>query len=148
MIVRPMTTRDLDQVALLEEQCFSVPWSKAVFQVSLQEPHHRFLVAEEDGAILGYAGCYIILDEADVTNIAVSEKIRRLGVGRTLLQALKNVVRDAGAETLFLEVRESNDPAIRLYTSEGFTQVGRRKDYYEDPREDALLYAFSLKRNS
>ena len=146
MTIRAMKREDLEQVYLLELKTFSMPWSYDSFREVLESPFHQFLVAEEEGRIIGFAGMSIVMDEADVENIAVLEAWRRKGLGRKLLRSLKTMAAGLKMTAMFLEVRASNIPAIRLYESEGFQAVGRRKDYYETPREDALLYALNLEK--
>jgi ribosomal-protein-alanine N-acetyltransferase len=96
-------------------------------------------VAVEDGTVLGYVGSQTVLDEADVMNVAVSPNARRRGVAKALMIALLDALRETGVKSLTLEVRASNDPAIALYDTLGFTQVGRRPRYYRHPVEDALI---------
>ena len=146
MTLRPMTLDDLDQVLALEQESFSVPWSPDAFREVVESSFHQFIVAEEEGRIIGFAGMSCVMDEADVENIAVSGAWQRKGVGRKLLKSLEEMALKQEMTVMFLEVRASNEPAIRLYESEGFRPVGRRKDYYEAPREDALLYALVLEK--
>ena len=137
--VVPMDRSHIPAIAALERECFSRPWSEAALSEELYNDTACFLVAEgEDGTVLGYAGLHVILDEGYIDNVAVDPKYRRQGVADALLDVFCRF----GAEKLAfltLEVRESNTPAIALYEKHGFYQVGRRKDYYDDPREDALL---------
>ena len=141
----PMTAAHLSQVAALEKICFpSDPWSGELFQAALESPHTAVLLAEgEDGAVLGYAVLSAVLDEGNLDNIAVAPRCRRQGVADALLSALTDFGRTS-LSVLLLEVRASNLPAIALYEKHGFVPVGRRKDYYETPREDALLMTLPL----
>ena len=136
----PMTAAHLPQVAALEKVCFPAdPWSEALFRDALGSPHTALLLAEgEDGAVLGYAVLSAVLDEGNLDNIAVAPDCRRQGVADALLSVLTDFGR-ANLSVLFLEVRSSNLPAIALYEKHGFVPAGRRKNYYETPREDALL---------
>ena len=136
----PMTAAHLPQVAALEQVCFPAdPWSEELFRAALENPRVCILLAqEEDGAILGYAVLSVILDEGSLDNIAVAPHCRRQGVADALLSALTGFGRDHLA-VLMLEVRASNAPAIALYEKHGFAAVGRRKNYYSAPKEDAIL---------
>ena len=136
----PMTAAHLPQIAALEKLCFPAdPWSEELFLAALDNPHTAILLAEgEDGAILGYAVLSVILDEGNLDNIAVAPDARRRGVANALLDALTGFGREH-LSVLMLEVRSSNAPAIALYEKHGFAAVGRRKNYYNAPREDAIL---------
>ena len=136
----PMTAAQLPQVTALEERCFPAdPWSESVFEAALSSPNTAVLLAQgEDGAILGYAVLSVVLDEGNLDDIAVAPEARRCGVADALLATLTRYGRDTLA-FLTLEVRASNLPAIALYEKHGFVPVGRRKDYYSAPKEDAIL---------
>ena len=143
--VVPMTAAHLSQVAALENVCFPAdPWSEELFRAALEHPCTTVLLAEgEDGAVLGYAVLSVVLDEGNLDNIAVAPHVRRRGVADALLSALEDIGRTS-LSVLFLEVRASNFPAIALYEKHGFVPVARRKNYYESPREDALLMCLDL----
>ena len=135
----PMTMEHIPQVAALEKACFSHPWSEALLQNELWNDSAVILVAEgEDGTVLGYAGLQTVLDEGYINNVAVDRAYRRCGVASELIAAF---VRFGQSKLAFLtlEVRASNAPAIALYAKHGFQEAGRRKNYYEGPREDAIL---------
>ena len=136
----PMTAAQLPQVTALEERCFPAdPWNEGVFEAALSSPNTAVLLARgEDGAILGYAVLSVVLDEGNLDDIAVAPEARRCGVADALLATLTRYGRDTLA-FLTLEVRASNLPAIALYEKHGFVPVGRRKDYYSAPKEDAIL---------
>ena len=139
-IIRRMRLKDVEQVASLEEATFARPWSRESFRQELtRNVAARYLVAEEEGRVIGYAGAWIILDESHITNIAVAEAERGHGVGRKLTEALMQYISNLGAAYATLEVRVSNERAQRLYKSLGFVSVGKRKRYYEDNGEDAFL---------
>lgn len=139
-IVRRMTIADLDAVAAIEAATFPTPWSKDSFRQELERNvAARYLVAEKDGRVIGYAGAWVILDESHITNIAIEESQRGSGYGRVLTQALMQYLANLGADYATLEVRKSNIRAQNLYKSLGFIQLGVRKRYYEDNQEDALL---------
>ncbi len=138
--IRRMQFRDVKPVAAIEAATFPRPWSEQSFHREVQEnPVARYLVAERDGQILGYAGAWVVLDECHITNVAVRESDRGQGIGRMLLRALMRYVSNLGAAWADLEVRVSNARAQHLYAGEGFVSVGKRKKYYEDNGEDALL---------
>ena len=141
MTVRNVRAEDLPQISALEESCFSVPWTEEMLRSQLTDGH-VFLAAEEDGQVLGYAGLQYVLDEGYITNVATAPARRREGIAGMLLSALKKRAKALGLSFLTLEVRESNAPARRLYGKHGFSVVGRRKGYYEAPREDAILMTY------
>ena len=135
----PMTAEHIPQIAALERACFSHPWSEDMLREELWNDAAVIVAAEgEDGTVLGYAGLQTVLDEGYINNVAVDPRFRRQGVADELIAAF---VRFAKAKLAFLtlEVRASNAPAIALYEKHGFQEVGRRKDYYDDPKEDAIL---------
>ena len=139
-VIRRMRTEDLDQVTALEKATFAIPWSRESFRQELERNvAARYLVAETEGKVIGYAGAWIILDESHITNIAVAEAYRGRGIGRRLTEALLQLLSNLGASYATLEVRVSNVRAQRLYRSLGFVSVGKRKRYYEDNQEDAFL---------
>ena len=136
----PMTADHLDQVAELERICFSTPWSRNMLAEELDNLLSAFLVALDDsGRVVGYAGLQVILDEGYITNIAVRPECRRRGVAARLLQVFLDFGQANRLSFLPLEVRASNYDAIALYGSRGFRSMGRRKNYYEHPREDAII---------
>lgn len=143
--VIPMTAAHLPAVAALEKVCFPAdPWSEALFRAALDNPRVRVLLAQgEDGELLGYAVLSAVLDEGNLDNIAVAPQARRQGVADALLSALTGFGREHLA-CLMLEVRASNAPAMALYEKHGFAAVGRRKNYYEAPREDAILMTLTF----
>ena len=139
-IIRRMRLKDVDQVAEIERATFARPWSRESFRQELtRNVAARYLVAEENGRVTGYAGAWIILDESHITNIAVTEDARGRGIGRRLTEALMQILSNLGAGYATLEVRVSNLRAQNLYKSLGFISVGKRKRYYEDNNEDAFL---------
>ena len=137
--VREMTLDDLEQVMPIEQANFSVPWTENGFFSFLLREDALFLVAEEGEQILGYCGVILVPDEGDITNVSVAKEWQGQGIGKLLVQELIKRSAKAGVTRLFLEVRKSNEPAIRLYEQQGFIQEGIRKDYYEEPIEDAVL---------
>ena len=139
-VLRRMTISDVPAVHRLEEAIFSMPWSEKDFVYEMTENKvARYLVIEEAGEIIAFAGAHIILDQAHVTNIAVRQDCRGRGLGRMITRALMQYASNLGAEYLTLEVRQSNATAQNLYKSLGFVKVNVRKRYYEDTGEDAWL---------
>ena len=135
----PMDRSHIEQIAALERECFSTPWSEAMLTEVLFDAQASFIVAEsEDGGVLGYAGLQVVLDEGYIDNIAVDPNARRHGVADELLDVFCRFG-EANLAFLTLEVRESNAPAIALYRKHGFEEAGRRKGYYTKPTEDAVI---------
>ena len=139
MNIVPMNEHHVPQIALLERECFADPWSQQSIASELHNPLSLWLVAQEGQTLLGYVGSQTCLDETDMMNIAVSPASRRQGVARALIEASVSALRERGSKQLTLEVRASNGPARQLYESLGFLQVGLRKNYYRNPKEDALI---------
>ena len=140
----PMAEAHVAAVAELEKACFSAPWSETSVREELTNPLSLWLVALAGGQVAGYVGSQTVLDEADMMNLAVAPRHRRQGIARQLVEALGNALRAQGVQSLTLEVRASNEAAIQLYRSLGFTQVGRRPRYYTKPTEDALILRWTL----
>ncbi|KWX08576.1 hypothetical protein TR75_00440 [Hydrogenibacillus schlegelii] len=139
-ILRPMTEDDVPAVAALDRAVFTLPWSEASFRHELRHnPLARYFVLEQAGRILGYAGMWLVFDEAHGTNIAVAPDVRGRGYGTRLMQHLIDVARDHSVRRMTLEVRVTNTIAQRLYAKFGFRPAGVRKGYYEDNGEDALI---------
>ena len=139
MEIRKMTDREVPQVAELEKLCFSQPWSEKSVAGELDNPLALWLVAMEGDRLAGYVGSQTVMDETDMMNLAVAPQFRRQGVGKALVNALVASLKELGSRCLTLEVRDSNGPARALYAKLGFAEVGRRRGYYRDPREDALI---------
>lgn len=137
--IQVMNESHVAQVAELEKLCFSAPWSENSICSELSNPLSLWLVAVEDGKLLGYVGSQSVMGEADMMNVAVVPGSRRRGIGRKLVEALVQALTDGWANSLTLEVRASNEPAKALYEQLGFLQVGRRPNYYRNPKEDALI---------
>ena len=128
------------EVAALERECFSFPWSENSIRSELTNELSLWLVAVEGDRVLGYVGSQTVLGEADMMNVAVSPAYRRQGIGRALVLALCEALKtQMQATVLTLEVRDSNAAAIALYEALGFTQIGLRKNYYQHPKEDARI---------
>ena len=138
MIIERASREDIPALCALENECFSEPWSEKSFEDFFALDFTVALKAVEDRKIVGYAGLYISGDDGDITNVAVTASMRRKGVGRALIEGLKALP----PKKLFLEVRESNNAAIALYESEGFVRDGIRKNFYSNPRENAILMSW------
>ena len=129
----------LPQIVGIERECFSLPWTEKMLRAQLDGERSVFLAALEGGTVLGYVGLSYVLDEGYISNVAVAPAYRRRGVADALIAELTRRARTLNLAFLTLEVRESNAPAVALYAGHGFRVVGRRRSYYEKPREDALL---------
>ena len=135
-----MTLEDIDAVQEVERSSFPVPWPANAFRHELtQNRNARYIVARSGEAIVGYAGLWLMVDEAHITTVAVHPDHRRLRIGERLLQRLFEIAVAMSAEWLTLEVRASNLPAQRLYEKYGFRRAGVRRRYYSDNNEDALI---------
>ena len=136
----PMSADHLDELERLERICFSRPWSKRMLGEELENQCAAFLVAEDEGGkVLGYAGLLVMMDEGYITNVAVFPEYRRMGVAAKIIEVYMNFAKANRLAFLTLEVRPSNAAAIALYHRFGFEEVGRRKNYYDLPKEDALI---------
>lgn len=145
--IRPMTERDIDAVAAMEQACFSDPWPREILAAELTNPISLWLVAVADGCVCGYVGSQTCGEQSDMMNLAVAESARRQGIGARLVSELTARLFRQGCRELTLEVRESNAAALALYRRLGFEQVGRRPDYYYHPREAALILRKELSGN-
>ncbi len=133
-----MTEADIDAVLEVENKCFLKPWSRNAFLGDLLDEHTVYLVAKADGKIIGYVGGWCVLEDADITNIAVLPEYRRQGIGKMLLKRLIIETKKRGSQNIRLEVRESNISAISLYEKFEFIKIYTREKYYEN-HEDALI---------
>lgn len=143
LVIRKMVPEDAGAVSRLEAEIFTQPWSEQGFLDALAGEKVIFLVAELMGRIVGYCGMYCAADEGEITNVAVAEHVRRCGIGEQLMMRLLGEAGNAGARQVILEVRVSNEAAIHLYEKFGFVACGVRKDFYEEPREDACVMILS-----
>ena len=139
MTITKMRPEHVSQVAELEKLCFSDPWSEKSVASELENELALWLVALEGETLAGYVGSQTVMGETDMMNIAVSPAFRRQGIARELIQALIRELKERESHSLTLEVRASNAPALALYESLGFSQVGRRPGYDRTPKEDALI---------
>ena len=140
MEIIKMNESHVAAVAELEEICFgSAAWSERSVASEMTNELSLWLVAVEDGRLAGYVGSQTVIDETDMMNVAVHPDFRRRGIGEKLILDLVEALKEKGSRSLTLEVRASNEAAIGLYEKLGFRQAGRRKNYYRNPREDALI---------
>ena len=139
MIITNMTAAQVPQVAQLEKLCFSDPWSENSVASELENELALWLVALEGDAVAGYIGSQTVMGETDMMNVAVHPDHRRRGIAEALVNTLIEKLKVRESHALTLEVRASNESAIALYHKLGFREVGRRKNYYRNPREDALI---------
>ena len=139
MEIRLMTADHVAQVAQLEKLCFRDPWSENSVASELNNPLSLWLVAVEGEKVAGYVGSQSVMGESDMMNVAVHPDFRRQGIGERLILDLIDQLNQRGNHSLTLEVRASNVSAIGLYRKLGFVQVGLRKNYYRNPKEDALI---------
>ncbi|WP_041056409.1 ribosomal protein S18-alanine N-acetyltransferase [Jeotgalibacillus campisalis] len=143
---RWMTMADIDAVVAVEEECFSVPWKRVAFENELTvNQFAKYLLLLNEGEVIGYCGLWLIMDEAHITNIAVLPRLRGQKLGKKLMKKVLEFAKDAGARTVTLEVRVSNDIARSLYQNLGFLEGGIRKNYYSDNQEDALVMWVELR---
>ncbi len=139
IMIRRMNTLDIDGVLAVEQQAFTTPWSREGFVDEMRNELAYYLVLVDGGKIIGYAGMWLIVDEAHVTNVAVLKEYRGKKLGEKLMSTLLEHAKNRGALRMTLEVRVSNEVAQGLYHKFGFTSQGRRRNYYTDTNEDALI---------
>ncbi len=144
-VIRRMTLEDVAGVHALEMKCFSTPWSQDAFVQELTTNKlARYMLYEENGEICAYGGYWVILDEAHITNIAVDPERRRQGIGRKLVGEMLGTMTSNNIKKVTLEVRRGNTAARRLYEGFGFAEEGIRPDYYQEPKEDAIIMWLDL----
>lgn len=139
MTIEKMNAGQVAQIADLEKICFSDPWSENSIASELENKLAHWLVAQEGEMVAGYIGSQTVMGETDMMNVAVHPDFRRRGIAEALVKRLVEDLQAMESHCLTLEVRASNAPAIALYEKLGFSQIGRRKNYYRNPREDALI---------
>lgn len=138
--IREMRQSDLDRIMEIENKTFFPPWSREAFLLELTKNLlAKYVVAEVDGDVAGYGGIWLIIDEGHITNIAVDEKYRGIGVGNKILEGIIQLCIDRDIRAITLEVRESNEVAKSLYKKYGFKEYGIRPGYYSDNNEDAII---------
>ena len=141
--IKKAAADDIDFIAALEKETFSLPETAENFSELIENPEKQLLIAFIDGKRAGYIGAYTVCRESDIMTVAVLPDYRKMGVGRALVSALFDELKEI-SDSVFLEVRESNSAAIALYSSLGFERVGMRKNYYKLPTENAILYKKDL----
>lgn len=146
--VRPMAAGDVAAVAALEATAFSSPWLPETFHKLLDRPGAVLTVMTDGDGLVGYSVLWCVVDQGEIANIAIAEERRGEGLGRRLLEDTLERAAAAGVRSLFLEVRASNGAARALYASRGFREIGVRRDYYDAPREDALVLKLELEPDS
>lgn len=146
--VRPLEDDDLAGVMEIERASFTTPWRQTTFESLLRRGDTDLLCATLGEELVGYAVCWTVLDQAELGNVAVAGTARGRGIGGALVDAVLRRVAERGARECFLEVRESNVDAQSVYRNRGFEVVGRRRAYYSQPREDALVMRREVRQNS
>jgi len=137
--IRRMLREDLPSVMAIDQRCFPIPWSEHAFAAEVHNVSGCYLVAEVEGQLAGYLGSWMIADEAHVTTLGVDPALRQRGIGERLLAAALREAGQRGVRRISLEVREGNTAACCLYTKYGFQPVSRRRQYYADNGEDAIV---------
>lgn len=140
MIFTELKKEYIKQMVEIEKLCFSEPWSEKSLEEELENNFAKYSVAVSDGIVLGYVGCHIILDEGYITNVAVHPKYRRQGLGNSIIKNM--LISLCKLSFVTLEVRESNIAAINLYSNNGFVKVGKRPNFYDKPKENAILMTY------
>lgn len=146
VVVRLATVEDYSAIAELEKMCFTHPWSEESVREELENENSRIFVAERGGVVVAYSGMQVAADEGYILNIAVHSALRRRGLGNAVINALIDAAKAEHLSFITLEMRETNLAAAALYTACGFEQVGRRRGYYMQPKEDAILMTLFLER--
>lgn len=144
ILLRKMTDSDVDAVCEIELQSITPPWTRQGFADALANENAVFYVAEIEKTVVGYCGLYFAADEGEITNVAVLPDWRGHGIADQILNAVFEDAKDKALAQIFLEVRSSNIPAQRLYEKHGFTSCGIRKNFYREPKEDAIVMMCSL----
>jgi [ribosomal protein S18]-alanine N-acetyltransferase len=142
--IRRMRAPDLPRVMQIELSTFSMPWSESTFRGLIRRSDSDLFVAELRGAVAGYSVFWAVTDQGELGNVAVAEEYRGRGIGRALVDAVLERAAERGVHEIFLEVRRSNDGAQTLYRTLGFAQVGQRKNYYQEPAEDAIVMRLEM----
>lgn len=138
-LVRKMTIQDIDQIMEIEKEAFTLPWSRESYLGELKNNFATYLICDSEGEVAGYAGIWVVFEDAHITNIAVAQRFRGMGMGNALMQEVERVAREKKALRILLEVRPTNKRAINMYTNLGYVSTGLRKGYYSDNNEDAII---------
>ena len=139
-----LSEKYLDSLCELEQICFSIPWTKGMFEEEIKSNMTHYILCVEDKKVIGYAGLWKVIDEGQITNVAVHPDYRRQGIAVKMLLKLVNDTKPLGICKYTLEVREGNINAISLYKKIGFVQNGLRKEYYADNKENAVLMVLEV----
>lgn len=142
--LREMKIQDSGQIAELEQEIFTDAWTQTGIEETFAQAHSVIVVAEEESKIQGYCILYVVLDEAEIARIGVTERVRYSGVGSLILQFGEKICKEKGTERLLLDVREGNLPARKFYEKHGFFVDGVRKNFYDNPKEDGVLMSKNL----
>ena len=142
--LREMKLNDSVRIAELEQEIFTDAWTQTGIEETFVQSHSVIVVAEEDSKIQGYCILSVVLDEAEIARIGVTERVRHGGVGSLILQFGEKICKEKGVERLLLDVREGNLPARKFYEKHGFLVDGIRKNFYDNPKEDGVLMSKSL----
>jgi [ribosomal protein S18]-alanine N-acetyltransferase len=142
--IRKMREKDLETIAVMEKQIFPDPWSYDAFKSDLNNEMAWPIVAVIDDVVVGYTCLYIVAGEVQIGNFAVAIDYRNQGIAKVMMNEVIKITQDRKCDSIFLEVRESNLPAQKLYSSFGFNSVGRRVGYYRNPRENAIIMVKEL----
>lgn len=146
ILLRRATAEDIPLLSAIEAECLEQPWSRTSLAQLLLNESAVCIAAVRQATVIGYGSMYCIADEGSINNIAVLPAFRRMGIGARILGELVSAGRRRGATAFWLEVRASNGAARSLYLKHGFAEKGRRKNYYENPREDALCMLLEIQR--
>lgn len=139
-IIERMTRVDVAQVEAIEQEIFSVPWSEKSFIDACETKENVYIVCKDNGKVLGYCGMWTVLGEGNITNMAVAKEYRRQGIAKLLMSEMERIsIKENGVDVFFLEVRQSNENAKKLYEKMGYKPIGTRKRFYEKPVEDAIV---------
>lgn len=139
-IIERMTRADVAQVEAIEQEIFSVPWSEKSFIDACETKENVYIVCKDNGKVLGYCGMWTVLGEGNITNMAVAKEYRRQGIAKLLMSEMERIsIKENGVDVFFLEVRQSNENAKKLYEKMGYKPIGTRKRFYEKPVEDAIV---------
>ncbi len=138
-LIRRMTGQDLDEVMIIENESFTLPWSRESYEAELENQYASYLVCDYAGEVAAFAGMWTVYEEAHITNVAVGKEFRCQGMGRNLMLEEEKLARAKKAERILLEVRPSNLAALAMYQGLGFIPTSIRKQYYTDNQEDALI---------
>lgn len=147
-LIRKMTRQDLDEVMIIENESFTMPWSRESYEAELQNQYASYLVCDYAGEVAAFAGMWTVYEEAHITNVAVGKEFRCQGMGRILMLEEEKLARAKQVERILLEVRPSNSAALAMYKSLGFIPTSIRKQYYSDNQEDALIMTKYLNKGS